>query len=642
MPLWHHRKCIFKREVIVDASLISGLDNLRPEDQKSLKDQIAGLNTGNPAAAIASSILLDTSADNFTVEYAKSNRSACKHCGEKIEKDLLRVGKITQSTSFDGMMTAWHHLECVFKACVIFSAALVAGINDLRPDDQAEFKALVAKYAVNKVAASDDVDMKPAKGSKKKAATKKRGRKNSSDDDESEDEDEPASKAAKTSATDFSKMKVAELTKQCQDLGLPTKGKKADLIARLEEAEAASAPAAAASSSNAKAAAPVDPVKARHDAAIEAEGKQRWTIKDAVADISNNEIKQLLIDNSQPATGGRDKLMDALVDGLMYGALPPCPECGNQALTFSHGQYACHGMASEWGRCVYKVADVKRTKFDVSSYGGDIDYFASYKFKALKKPLEAHAYLAGLQAAASEQHKAAAAAAEESIKARQVELRKEQVREELFNDLVFVFVGAKFATHSVKELKDLVKTHGGEVTNEVDDADLIVTTSADVASGKNKKLKEGLSDKKPVVGEKFILDSISKLELAEPKDYSEVNEYAADWDDICDKVVANRAKSGATLSGGANQAAANTKSGLGKSGSGKAKLIIKGRQGTTENRARDARARERDGRMLTMESARSLMLFSALLLLLSPSQVVRSMRTLASLSLDTSWYVYRA
>eukprot|EP01043_Picozoa_sp_COSAG02_P126940 COSAG02_NODE_64245_length_261_cov_0.629630_1_plen_64_part_10 len=38
---------------------------------------------------------------NFTIEYAKSNRSTCRTTGEKIEKGALRIGMLIQSETFD-------------------------------------------------------------------------------------------------------------------------------------------------------------------------------------------------------------------------------------------------------------------------------------------------------------------------------------------------------------------------------------------------------------------------------------------------------------------------------------------------------------------------------------------------------------
>lgn len=92
VPLWHHRACLFKREAISSAALLAGLDNLRPEDVKSLKAQCGG---GGAAGGAAVAVLPSSVAgDRFTVEYAKSGRSGCKHCAEKIDEGELRVGRM--------------------------------------------------------------------------------------------------------------------------------------------------------------------------------------------------------------------------------------------------------------------------------------------------------------------------------------------------------------------------------------------------------------------------------------------------------------------------------------------------------------------------------------------------------------------
>ena len=43
-------------------------------------------------------------AADFKAEYAKSNRSSCKKCKDKIEKDELRLARCVQSPHFDGKM----------------------------------------------------------------------------------------------------------------------------------------------------------------------------------------------------------------------------------------------------------------------------------------------------------------------------------------------------------------------------------------------------------------------------------------------------------------------------------------------------------------------------------------------------------
>jgi len=87
----------------------------------------------------------------------------------------------------------------------------------------------------------------------------------------------------------------------------------------------------------------------------------------------------------------------------MYGALPACPECSSQALSFKEGEYVCGGMASEWGRCLYKSAEVKHLEWDLSE--SDHDYLTSFKFKFQKKPTEAYAFFAAESRTVAEQHK---------------------------------------------------------------------------------------------------------------------------------------------------------------------------------------------------------------------------------------------
>ena len=44
----------------------------------------------------------------FTIEYAKSGRSTCKKCKEKIAQDSLRIGKMVPSPHFDGEVSGTH------------------------------------------------------------------------------------------------------------------------------------------------------------------------------------------------------------------------------------------------------------------------------------------------------------------------------------------------------------------------------------------------------------------------------------------------------------------------------------------------------------------------------------------------------
>ena len=125
----------------------------------------------------------------------------------------------------------------------------------------------------------------------------------------------------------------------------------------------------------------------------------------------------------------------------MYGALPACPECGNQSITFKDGQYVCSGHASEWGRCLWKADDIKRAEWDTSEC--DDDWVSNFKFKFQTKPLAAHRYIAEQAAKVAVEYKNVAAASEAALAQHQQALVKKQVLEELFSDFTICFVSSQ-------------------------------------------------------------------------------------------------------------------------------------------------------------------------------------------------------
>ena len=68
-------------------------------------------------------------------EYAKSDRSRCKGCGEYIPKGTLRVGTV------NSMQCKWYHAYC-FSAPKDWVASDLDGYDGLRPEDQAYLASL--------------------------------------------------------------------------------------------------------------------------------------------------------------------------------------------------------------------------------------------------------------------------------------------------------------------------------------------------------------------------------------------------------------------------------------------------------------------------------------------------------------------
>ena len=57
VPLWHHWRCFAKGKLrIADVSLVTGFDNIRPDDQDKITDFVGGKAAGGSAAAGGSSV----------------------------------------------------------------------------------------------------------------------------------------------------------------------------------------------------------------------------------------------------------------------------------------------------------------------------------------------------------------------------------------------------------------------------------------------------------------------------------------------------------------------------------------------------------------------------------------------------------
>ncbi|XP_002971818.2 polynucleotide 3'-phosphatase ZDP [Selaginella moellendorffii] len=83
----------------------------------------------------------------FVVEYAKSGRSACKHCKLELAKGEVRIGIVSKGAGF--AMTKWHHSKCVLELQAPVADVLKAkGFAALKASDQTILKELLQREAV--------------------------------------------------------------------------------------------------------------------------------------------------------------------------------------------------------------------------------------------------------------------------------------------------------------------------------------------------------------------------------------------------------------------------------------------------------------------------------------------------------------
>nr|XP_033511712.1 polynucleotide 3'-phosphatase ZDP [Nicotiana tomentosiformis] len=171
------------------------------------------------------------SSTKVTVEYAKSGRSSCKKCDNKIPLKSVRLGLVTKhAQGFE--QTKWHHIDCFpFNSDSVSSAEDITGFSSLQSKDKEALEKLINKElpALQKVsdADTDGIDRKQKETS---AQVKK---------EESEHE-ESKQKRLKLSATDEgAELEIAFSTKDVKttykDAKLPPKWRALQTIIYLEK-----------------------------------------------------------------------------------------------------------------------------------------------------------------------------------------------------------------------------------------------------------------------------------------------------------------------------------------------------------------------------------------------------------------------
>ncbi|XP_063300132.1 poly [ADP-ribose] polymerase 1 [Pelobates fuscus] len=144
VPHWHHYACFWKRARVVSHGDIDGFTELRWEDQEQIKKAIE---TGGATAASggdAKGGKTEMTLIDFAAEYAKSNRSTCKGCNEKIEKGQVRISKKSVDVERPqlGMIDRWYHCDCFVSRrdelgfLSIYNATHMKGFKTLKDEDK--------------------------------------------------------------------------------------------------------------------------------------------------------------------------------------------------------------------------------------------------------------------------------------------------------------------------------------------------------------------------------------------------------------------------------------------------------------------------------------------------------------------------
>uniref|UniRef100_A0A8C3Q0T4 Poly [ADP-ribose] polymerase n=1 Tax=Chrysolophus pictus TaxID=9089 RepID=A0A8C3Q0T4_CHRPC len=147
VPHWHHYSCFWKRARIVSHTDIDGFPELRWEDQEKIKKAIE---TGGPGGGgdQEGGGKAEKSLTDFAAEYAKSNRSTCKGCEQKIEKGQIRISKkmVHPEKPQLGMIDNWYHPDCFVSRRAelgflpAYGATQLLGFSILKAEDKETLK----------------------------------------------------------------------------------------------------------------------------------------------------------------------------------------------------------------------------------------------------------------------------------------------------------------------------------------------------------------------------------------------------------------------------------------------------------------------------------------------------------------------
>ncbi|XP_029966946.1 poly [ADP-ribose] polymerase 1 [Salarias fasciatus] len=415
VPHWHHFSCFWQRANVQSSADIAGYSLLRWEDQQKVKKAIEGGGATTGKGDQKSGAGGGKTLNDFAVEYAKSNRSTCKGCEQKIEKDQIRVSKKTVDPEKPqlGLIDRWYHTACfvsrreelLFKP--EYNGAQLKGFNALRAEDKEEIKKRLPAVKSEGKRKSDDVDG-PSKKQKK------------------EEEEEQK---------------------------------------KLEEQ-------------------------------LKAQSQLIWGIKDKLNKFcSVNDMKELLIANSQEVPSGESNVVDSLADGMAFGALEPCKACAGQ-LVFKGDAYYCTGDISAWTKCVFKIATPVRKDWVIPKEFHEVSFLKKFKFKRQDRVYPKEAPTQTLTAAKAEPLASASSAPTER-------LPEAPPSGKPLTGMKLLTVGK--LTKNKDELKAAIEELGGKITGTANKASLCISTKKEVEK-LNKKMEEVRDAGVRVVAEDFLAD----------------------------------------------------------------------------------------------------------------------------------------
>ncbi|GAV61586.1 BRCT domain-containing protein/PARP domain-containing protein/zf-PARP domain-containing protein/PARP_reg domain-containing protein/WGR domain-containing protein/PADR1 domain-containing protein [Cephalotus follicularis] len=476
----------------------------------------------------------------WKAEYAKSDRSSCKSCKSSINKESLRLGKLVQSTKFDGLMPMWNHATCILKKPKqIKSVDDVEGIEALRWDDQQKLRKYVQGDGPTSTVVTKDIapmvygieasqtsrttcrhcNQKIIKGeiriSSKPDSQGKKGlmwhhancfvelspsaqlEKLSGWDSLSvSDQEAVHAMVQKVPSTDKSVLgpEDRELMQQSTSKA-GTKRRKVnsgDQKLKVAKVEGDVVTSRVASAKDTKSLVQRQEVS-ECEIKLEAQTKELWALKDDLKKyVTAAELRQMLVKNNQDSAGSELNLRDRCADGMMFGALGRCPLC-SETLYYSGGIYKCPGFLSEWSKCPFSTREPERLKVKWKVPEETKNQYLSKWFKSQKseKPVQILPLVSSSNPSASQS----------------VNSKSHTLKAENLGDLKVSIAG--LPKESIKEWKNKIEAACGVFHTKIkkDTSCLVVNGALDDQEAEMSKARRM---KIPIVREDYLVDCFER------------------------------------------------------------------------------------------------------------------------------------
>ncbi|KAK6755153.1 hypothetical protein RB195_013873 [Necator americanus] len=351
----------------------------------------------------------------FAAGYAKSSRAFCKGCKSTIGQDSLRMSVREPSRFFDGMQDNWFHHACFWKRLkpgkTQINERSIRGMDMLKWDDQEKIREKINAFM--NYSNSDAPPMDSSFSSiKVEYAKTNRGKCSRCKEiipikeikfglrsnwyhqkclflnvvfgghvDEmngfcylSEEDQEKLLEALK----DFT---VPYLDNEDEGMEEHGDGGKENIKESTKRQNESKSAGDAPSKKQRK----VSPEMSNREM-LKMQSNLLWeTHKNIKDNLTKNEMVEMLAENSQKAPTG-DRLINHLVDCVVFGVCLPCPKCGGQlSYSSSSRTYICDGQISEYTKCTHHDKNPERKKFVIPKHlMKENDYIKKLKVNLLK------------------------------------------------------------------------------------------------------------------------------------------------------------------------------------------------------------------------------------------------------------------